>query len=157
MMPFRFVGRCFSIACSTALGERLNVAGSISANTGRAPHRVMELAEAKNVKGVVKKLSPGPTPIPARASHRASVPDEHPTVPAAPRYSDISRSRDATSSPSTSDCDSQTWSMAARTSSRMVTYWRLRSSMGTGVTCAAEEEIVMREIALRVNLELRQF
>ena len=95
----------------------------------------MELAEAKKVNGVVRKLSPAVTP---RASHRASVPLEQPTVAAAPSMAEISRSRLATSSPSTSDCDSQTWSMAARTSSRKVVYWRFRSSMGTAVGIGEE-------------------
>ena len=47
----------------------------MSAKTGRAPQRVMELAEAKKVNGVVMKLSPAVTPAPTNASHKASVPE----------------------------------------------------------------------------------
>ena len=47
------------IADATALASMLNVARSMSTNTGRAPSLAMEPAVAKNEKGVVTTSSPG--------------------------------------------------------------------------------------------------
>ena len=44
----------------------------------------MALTEAKKLKGVVTTALPGPIPAAARASHRASVPDEQPMACATP-------------------------------------------------------------------------
>ena len=48
-------------AAATAPASILNVAGSMSTNTGRAPTRAIEPAVAKNENGVVTTSSPGPT------------------------------------------------------------------------------------------------
>ena len=66
------------IAASTAAGSRLNVSGSMSAKTGVAPTRWIELAVAKNVNGLVITSSPGPTSSAISARIRASVPDAQP-------------------------------------------------------------------------------
>src|ERR1019366_9857330 len=73
---------------ATAFGERLKVRGSISANSGRAPARRMQLALAKKLNGVVMTASGlpvcrvaavlSPNPAAARASHSASLPLAHP-------------------------------------------------------------------------------
>ena len=63
---------------STAAGERLKVAGSISARTAVASARRMALTEAKKLNGVVTTAVLGPIPAAARASQRASVPEEQP-------------------------------------------------------------------------------
>ena len=57
----------------------------MSAKTGRAPQRTIELAEAKKVNGVVSTKSPGRTPAAAMASHNASVPLAQATVSLTPR------------------------------------------------------------------------
>ena len=56
----------------------------MSASTGVAPARRMELTEAKKLKGVVTTAVPGPMPAAASASHRASVPEEQPMAWATP-------------------------------------------------------------------------
>ena len=48
-------------ADATAPASILNVAGSMSTNTGRAPSLAIEPAVAKNENGVVTTSSPGPT------------------------------------------------------------------------------------------------
>ena len=65
---------------AAALGSRLSVAGSTSANTGVAPRRTIAPAVAKNENGVVTTSSPGPTPQAISAASSASVPDETPTA-----------------------------------------------------------------------------
>ena len=50
------------IAAAAARGSRLQVAGSMSANTGRAPHCQTALAVAMNVSEGTMTSSPGPTP-----------------------------------------------------------------------------------------------
>ena len=76
----------FAIASfwATLAGSRFRVSGSTSAKTGLAPARTMELALAKKLKGEVTTSSPGRTPTPASASHRASVPEAQPTASRAP-------------------------------------------------------------------------
>ena len=56
----------------------------MSARTGVAPARRMALTEAKKLNGVVMTASPGPMPAAARASQRASVPEEQPMAWATP-------------------------------------------------------------------------
>ena len=63
---------------STAAGERLNVAGSMSQNSGRAPLRAIVPAVAKNVNGLVMTSSPAPISSAISASNKASVPDDTP-------------------------------------------------------------------------------
>jgi hypothetical protein len=50
----------------------------MSASTGLAPVRRIELTEAKKLKGVVMTAEPDEISAEARASHNASVPDAHP-------------------------------------------------------------------------------
>src|SRR5215469_1226619 len=136
---------------STAVGSRLKVAGSMSAKTGVAPQRVIELAEAKNVNGGVMARSPGLTPAAASASHNASVPEEQPTQADAPRYAADSRSKASSSGPPMKYWMVSTRSMAAATSSLMDSYCRLRSSMGTGSTLdAAAGEMNGVEAGIRI-------
>jgi hypothetical protein len=52
----------------------------MSTNTGVAPASTMEPAVAKNVKGVVKTASPGPTPADIMASSSASDPEPQPVA-----------------------------------------------------------------------------
>ena len=52
----------------------------------------MALTEAKKLKGVVTTASPGPIPAAARASQRASVPEEQPMAWATPSWSAAARS-----------------------------------------------------------------
>jgi len=67
-------------SAATEMGQRLKVAGSISAKRTRAPARRMALAEAKKLNGVVITVSvevppaSGPRLAAARASQMASVP-----------------------------------------------------------------------------------
>ena len=56
----------------------LNVSGSMSTKTGRAPSLATEPAVAKNEKGVVMTSSPSPTPMAINAAMSASVPDDMP-------------------------------------------------------------------------------
>src|SRR5215472_1710488 len=123
------------ILCTAAV-SRLKVAGSMSAKTGVAPQRVIELADAKNVKGGVITRSPGRTPAAESASHKASVPEEQPTQSLAPKYSADSRSNASSSGPPTKYCVVRTRSMATATSFLIDSYWRLRSSIGTGADFA---------------------
>src|SRR6266498_3050328 len=124
----------FRSSCArTAAGSRLRVSGSTSTNTGSAPQRTIELADAKKLNGVVITQSPRPTPAAASASHNASVPEAQPTASAASANSAISLSSASTSGPSMNCCEAQTRSMAVRTSSRIEAYCRERSSIGTDV------------------------
>ena len=50
------------MARASAAGSRLNVAGSMSTRTGRAPRRTTEPAVAKNEYVEVTTSSPGPMP-----------------------------------------------------------------------------------------------
>ncbi len=128
--------RCSSFP--VASGSRFNVAGSTSAITGVAPQRVIELTEAKKLKADVITLLSGPTPEVCNASHKASVPDAQPTEAGTPRYSADSRSKPSTSGPPMKYCVVKTRSTAAATSSLMLSYCRLRSSMGIGSCLGAD-------------------
>jgi hypothetical protein len=63
------------IAAATWSRSRLKVRGSMSTNTGLAPHISTVEAVATKVKGVVMTSSPGPRPIARRAISSASVPE----------------------------------------------------------------------------------
>ena len=63
------------MAPSILSGSMLQVSGSTSTNTGRAPTRQMTSAVATKVKGVVITSSPGPMPKAIRLINRASVPE----------------------------------------------------------------------------------
>ena len=91
-------------AFSTFAGSRFSVAGSMSANTGVAPQRTIELTEAKKLNGVVTTLLPASTPQACNASHNASVPEAQPTLARTPRYSADSRSKPSTSGPPMKCC-----------------------------------------------------
>ena len=125
------------IRCSTSAESRLNVAGSMSANTGTAPSRRTHPPVAKNVNDGTITSSPGPIPMAIMATSSASVPLETPSACRVPQYAASSASKAATSSPSTSACASATRSNASRTSSRITAYCRRRSSNGTGVPAAS--------------------
>src|SRR5208283_2721770 len=115
----------------TSAASRFKVPGSTSTKTGVAPARTIALAEAKKLKAVVITESPGLTPAATSASQSASVPDAHPTAPAAPVIAAISRSSACTSGPRMKLWESHTRSIAASTSSRMPAYCRRKSSSGT--------------------------
>src|SRR5271163_1248131 len=127
-----WASRSASMARATAAGERLKVSGSMSAKSGCAPQRRMELAVAKKLKGVVTTASPGPTPAAASASQSASVPLAQPTPNSAPQARAAAASKLSTAGPRMNFCDTQTASMACMTSSRRVENCRVKSSIGTG-------------------------
>src|SRR5215813_971515 len=126
-------------ALATRAGSRLNVSGSISTRTGRAPARTIALEEAKKLKDVVITPSPGPMPAATSANQRASVPEAHPTASLAPVKLTISRSNASTSGPRMKCCDEQTRSIAARISGRIALYCRCRSRRGTDSNFLASE------------------
>src|SRR5579859_6204751 len=72
MMAFAPGQDAFSRA-STLATSRFSVSGSISAKTGLAPARRIELAVAKKLNGVVMTASPGPIPAATSASQSPSV------------------------------------------------------------------------------------
>src|SRR5262245_41307876 len=113
-------------------GAMLNVTGSMSAKTGRAPSRQTELTVAKKVNGGTMTSSPGPIPRACRASTRASVPDPHPTPNAAPQNAATSFSNAATSGPRIACPDVSTRSTAASISPLSERYWAWISHSGTG-------------------------
>src|ERR1039458_8221203 len=126
---------------ATAFGERLKVRGSISANSGRAPARRMQLALAKKLNGVVMTASGlpvcrvaavlSPNPAAARASHSASLPLAHPIAAGELQAAAAAASKAATRGPRMKLCESQTWAIASRISARSGPYWREKSSIGT--------------------------
>ena len=73
------------IASSISAGSRLNVASSMSTNTGVAPTLLMDSAVAKKVNGVVMTSSPDPIPIALRLITSASVPEFTPIACFTPR------------------------------------------------------------------------
>ena len=62
-------------AASTAEGSRQKWAGSMSANTGRAPVSATALAVAAKLNDGTTTSSPGPIPSATSASSRALVPE----------------------------------------------------------------------------------
>ena len=119
------------IAAATAPASMLNVAGSMSTNTGARPPGRSQPAVAKNENGVVTTSSPGPMSSAIRAASSASVPDETPMACGIPRYASSSRSRPSTSGPRMKRCLSQTRVIASSTASRSGAYCAWRSSSGT--------------------------
>ena len=115
----------------------LNVAGSMSTKTGRAPSRVTALAVAKKVKLGSSTSSPGPTSRAMSASSSASLPDAQATADGTWQYSANRCSSSSQSGPSTNRPDWHTRSMASRSAAASGPFWRLRSSSGTGVTSVA--------------------
>ncbi len=77
------------IAASISAGSRLNVASSISTNTGTAPAATTELAVATNVYGGTITSCPGSTPTARNASSSAVVPLASGTAYSASWYSRI--------------------------------------------------------------------
>ena len=108
----------------------------MSASTGVAPQRTIELTEAKKLKGVVTTLVFASTSQPDSASHNASVPEAQPTLAPQPRYRADSSSNESSSGPPMKCCDVSTRWTAASMSSLMAAYCRFRSSMGTGACVA---------------------
>ncbi len=94
----------------------------MSASTGVAPQRTIELTDAKKLNGVVTTLVSGPTPAASSASQSASVPELQPMLARTPRYSADSRSKLSSSTPPMKCCVARTRSMAALTSSAMLSY-----------------------------------
>src|ERR1035438_1775711 len=137
-MARRLPPRGPSRAVSTAVGSRLKVPGSMSANSGVARARRIALHEAKKLKGVVITAAPGPMPAAARASQSASVPEEHPMAWDTPSCPAAARSKTATGSPRINCCVSRTCPIASSNSWWIGRYWRLRSSMGTAWAFRAE-------------------
>src|ERR1019366_2882953 len=111
-------------------GSRLNVPGSISANTGRAPSALTALPVAINVNAGTMTSSPAPTPHACSASSSASVPEATPMPYRTPQAWAISCSSAAPCGPSTNCWAVSTSSMAARISGSMVSNCARRSSMG---------------------------
>ena len=72
------------IAAAMAETSMLNVAGSISTRTGRAPSLTMAPAVAKNEYVVVMTSSPGEIPSAISASRTASVPEDTATACSTP-------------------------------------------------------------------------
>ncbi len=83
----------------TSFGSRLNVLGSMSAKTGLALWKRIELAVAMKVNGVVMTSSPSLIPRAFRATSRAAVPLATAIPCLAPKYSANSLSKASTSSP----------------------------------------------------------
>src|SRR5258708_14308823 len=90
---------------STQAGSRLSVSGSISAKTGLAPARMIELAVAKKLKGVVMTASPPLIPAAASPTHSASVQEPQETDSAAPHTEANSGSKAVISSPRIQLCE----------------------------------------------------
>src|SRR5665213_341091 len=137
---------CSCRAARVAVGEMLKVRGSMSAKTGVAPQRRMELTEAKKVKGVVTTTSPGPMSRAAIASQRASVPLAQPTANGTPQAAAAAFSKLATSGPRINLCESQTCAIAAMSSYS----WTL---------CAIRrmvDSLVRRAAVLTLNVKLRR-
>ena len=104
------------IAASTASGSRLNVCGSMSANTGEAPSYIAQLAEATNEYGDVITSSPGPTPASRMQRCRPAVPDETAAQYGAPTASASIASKRGPVGPSERCPERSTW--RTRSSSR---------------------------------------
>jgi hypothetical protein len=107
-------------AAATAAGDTLNVAGSMSTNTGVAPTLWMVPAVAKKVNGVVTTSSPRPTSSARSASSSASVPFAQPTAYFVCESPATAHSSFRTGSPRMKACASTTSIIAATTLSRMV-------------------------------------
>ncbi len=68
------------IASAIRSGSMLKVSGRMSAKTGVAPSRVMQLTDAKKVKLGTITSSPGPMSNAIRASSSESLPEAQPTA-----------------------------------------------------------------------------
>jgi len=66
------------MAAASLAGSRLNVSGSMSQKTARAPSRATAPAVEKKLYGDVTTSSPGPTPAAIIAASWESVPDDIP-------------------------------------------------------------------------------
>ena len=112
-------------------GLMLNVVGSMSTNTGRAPSRHTAPAVAKNVKLGITTSSPGPIPSAINGNNSASLPDAQPTACATPQYAATAASNRAHAGPCTNAPDRQTSAIAASSSARSRSFSRETSSIGT--------------------------
>ncbi len=120
-------------AASIRSGSIVNVSGTTSTNTGRAPFIRIASPVAMNVFATVTTSSPGPTPYAFNARVSASVPFATPQACAAPHDAANSRSKAAHSSPPMNCPLSTTRAIATFTSVRMRAYCALRSTIGTGI------------------------
>ena len=77
---------CWLILPIKSPGLMLNVAGSMSTNTGRAPSRQTAPAVAKNVKLGRITSSPAPMPSAISGNSSASLPDAQPMACSVPQY-----------------------------------------------------------------------
>src|SRR3954467_6741144 len=136
------------MARSTVSGETLRVAGSTSANTGRAPARITPRAVKAAVRGEVTTSSPGPRASASRASWMASVPLATATASRASRAGASSRWKASPSGPRMNQPESRTRATAASISGRKAATCRLRSPKGTAVTPAPASKVVLRVLAV---------
>src|SRR5262245_9445541 len=121
------------IASAMRSTSMLNVSGSMSTKTGRAPSRDTEPAVAKNEYGDVSTSSPALMPSAISASSSASVPDDTATACSMPSRRASSPSSCSTSGPMMKRWLSATRVSAARISSRIGRYCACRSSKGTDI------------------------
>ena len=132
------------IAAGMSATSRLNVAGSMSTNTGVAPTWRIDSAVAKKENGVVMTSSPGPIPRQRRPMTRASVPLFNPTACFTPRKAATSCSKAATSLPRMKRPLLKTRSMAGRSSSHSSSTSACRSSMGTDTAVSGRSAMAPR-------------
>src|SRR5207247_566525 len=90
------------IAASTAAGSRFSVRGSTSANTGVAPSKMKQFAEATKDTGEVIASSPGPRPAMWQSRCKPAVPLETAAANGAPTRSATSSSKRSIVGPSES-------------------------------------------------------
>src|SRR4051812_34268965 len=102
----------------------------MSTNTGLAPSREMQPAEAKNVNGLVITSSPGPMPNAMRLQSKASVPLETPIPYLQFDREATAASNSATLGPPIQTCESRTAVTACRISALIGAYCALRSNKG---------------------------
>ncbi len=105
----------------------------MSASTGVAPARRIAAHRSEKTEWRGHDGIPAPIPAPASASHSASVPEEQPSACFTPSCSAAARSNAATCSPRINCCVSSTCPSASQQLRWSGTYWRFRSSIGTGV------------------------
>src|SRR5207253_2770656 len=104
---------------ATRSGSRLNVWGSMSANTGTAPRRTIAFAVATNENGVVTTRAPGRTSAASSATSSAADPEEVAAPCAAPTYALNACSNSRTRSPATRCPESNTSSTRRLSSSEI--------------------------------------
>ena len=119
------------IADATASASMLNVAGSMSTNTGPRAQPGDRAGGREERKRRRDDFVAGPIPSAIKAASRASVPDDTPMACGMRRNASSSRSRPSTSGPRMKCWVSQTRVIAASTSPRNGANCAVRSSNGT--------------------------